>query len=203
MRKSLYQNVLYENYEEITDYEFHYCQSSKTYHTNGHCLQQSLLLFQLHQWQTVCHILQLTHTKHLKIHFFKYTPITTKTAATLATIKITVYTANITTFVDVIIILYSYLEGNKSGLNFYSLNFHSCRHIGHKCWTCWEFSHFIIQWMWKQWEHWPHTVNRDTGRYSIIITLKCTKPTNCLFYGFFDTFLLHSSVPNDSIKCAW
>lgn len=39
----------------------------------------------------------------------------------------------------------------------HSLNFHSCRHIGQGWWTCWEFSHLTIQWMWKQWEHWPHT----------------------------------------------
>ena len=39
----------------------------------------------------------------------------------------------------------------------HSLNFHSCRHMGH-CWfTCWLLSHFMMQWMWKQWEHCPHT----------------------------------------------
>lgn len=35
----------------------------------------------------------------------------------------------------------------------HSLNFHSCRHMGHCCWTCCEFSHFKMQCMWKQWEH--------------------------------------------------
>lgn len=39
----------------------------------------------------------------------------------------------------------------------HSLNFHSCRHIGQCCCTCWEFSHFRMQCMWKQWEHWPQT----------------------------------------------
>jgi len=29
--------------------------------------------------------------------------------------------------------------------------------MGHCCWADWELSHFIIQWMWKQCEHWPHT----------------------------------------------
>ena len=42
-------------------------------------------------------------------------------------------------------------------LQVYSLNFHSWRHIGHWWWTGCEFNHFIIQWMWKQWEHWPQT----------------------------------------------
>jgi hypothetical protein len=51
----------------------------------------------------------------------------------------------------------------KSTLNFssnlsgYSLNFHSCLHIGQSCLTCCELSHLMIQWMWKQCEHWPHT----------------------------------------------
>lgn len=37
------------------------------------------------------------------------------------------------------------------------LNFQSWRHIGQSWFTCWEFSHLTIQWMWKQWEHSPHT----------------------------------------------
>ena len=39
----------------------------------------------------------------------------------------------------------------------YSLNFHSCLHIGHSWCTCCEFSHLTMQCMWKQCEHWPHT----------------------------------------------
>ena len=39
----------------------------------------------------------------------------------------------------------------------HSLNFHSCRHMGQGWWTCWELSHLTMQWMWKQWEHCPHT----------------------------------------------
>lgn len=39
----------------------------------------------------------------------------------------------------------------------HSLNFQSCRHIGHSWFTCWELSHFTIQWIWKQWEHSPQT----------------------------------------------
>ena len=38
-----------------------------------------------------------------------------------------------------------------------SLNFQSWRHIGHKCWACWAFSHFIMQWIWKQWVQAPQT----------------------------------------------
>lgn len=38
------------------------------------------------------------------------------------------------------------------------LNFHSCLHIGQSWWTCWELSHFMMQWMWKKCEHWPQTV---------------------------------------------
>lgn len=44
----------------------------------------------------------------------------------------------------------------------HSLNFHSWRHMGHSCWTCWEFSHFMMQWMWKQCEHWPHTSGQSS-----------------------------------------
>lgn len=29
--------------------------------------------------------------------------------------------------------------------------------MGHCCCTDWLFSHFIMQWMWKQCEHWPQT----------------------------------------------
>ena len=43
----------------------------------------------------------------------------------------------------------------------YSLNFQSCLHMGHWCWVCWVPSHFMIQWMWKQWLHWPHTWEID------------------------------------------
>lgn len=45
---------------------------------------------------------------------------------------------------------------------YHSLNFHSCLHIGHCCCTCWEFSHFKMQCMWKQWEHWPHTSGQSS-----------------------------------------
>ena len=44
------------------------------------------------------------------------------------------------------------------------LNFHSCRHIGHNWCTCCEFSHFMMQWMWKQCEHWPQTAIRTGNR---------------------------------------
>lgn len=44
----------------------------------------------------------------------------------------------------------------------HSLNFHSCRHMGHCCCTCCEFSHFKMQCMWKQWEHWPHTSGQSS-----------------------------------------
>lgn len=44
----------------------------------------------------------------------------------------------------------------------HSLNFHSCLHMGHCCWTCWEFSHFKMQCMWKQWEHWPQTSGQSS-----------------------------------------
>ena len=53
--------------------------------------------------------------------------------------------------------------------NFTSLNFHSCRHIGH-CWfTCWDCNHFRMQCMWKQWLHCPQTIktteNYNTKKY--------------------------------------
>ena len=44
----------------------------------------------------------------------------------------------------------------------HSLNFHSCRHIGHCCWTCWELSHLRMQCIWKQWEHWPQTSGQSS-----------------------------------------
>jgi hypothetical protein len=47
----------------------------------------------------------------------------------------------------------------------YSLNFHSWRHIGHRRLVCWELSHFMMQWMWKQCEHWPQTT--DNGRRAL------------------------------------
>lgn len=47
-------------------------------------------------------------------------------------------------------------------LQVHSLNFHSCRHMGHCCWTCCEFSHFKMQCMWKQWEHWPQTSGQSS-----------------------------------------
>ena len=46
----------------------------------------------------------------------------------------------------------------------YSLNFHSWRHIGQRRLACCEFSHFMMQWMWKQCEHWPHTWNTQRRR---------------------------------------
>lgn len=42
-------------------------------------------------------------------------------------------------------------------LIYLSLNFHVCRHIGHSCWLSCEFSHLIMQWIWKTWEQFPHT----------------------------------------------
>lgn len=50
---------------------------------------------------------------------------------------------------------------NTSHLS-YSLNFHSWRHMGQSCCTCWELSHFMMQWMWKQCEHWPHTSGQSS-----------------------------------------
>ena len=46
-------------------------------------------------------------------------------------------------------------------LRIYSLNFQSCLHMGHWCWVCWVPSHFMMQWMWKQWLHWPQTWEID------------------------------------------
>ena len=46
----------------------------------------------------------------------------------------------------------------------YSLNFHSCLHMGQRCWVCWVPSHFMMQWMWKQWLHWPHTSGQSSPR---------------------------------------
>lgn len=37
------------------------------------------------------------------------------------------------------------------------MNFHSWRHIGHMWLVCCECSHFMMQCMWKQCEHCPHT----------------------------------------------
>lgn len=44
----------------------------------------------------------------------------------------------------------------------HSLNFHSCRHMGQCCCTCCAFSHFRMQCMWKQCEHWPHTSGQSS-----------------------------------------
>ncbi len=56
---------------------------------------------------------------------------------------------------------------------FYTLNFHSCLHIGHCwfiCWACW--SHFSIQWIWKQWEHSPQTRGQSSPEITIFCGLK-------------------------------
>jgi len=47
------------------------------------------------------------------------------------------------------------------GKNYYSLNFHSCLHIGHCC-CAWVFNHFIMQCIWKQCEHWPQTKGQSS-----------------------------------------
>ena len=52
---------------------------------------------------------------------------------------------------DVLSLIYIYYS--------YSLNFQSWRHMGHSWLTCCEFSHFTMQWMWKQCEHSPQTAN--------------------------------------------
>lgn len=41
------------------------------------------------------------------------------------------------------------------------LNFQSCLHIGHCC-CGWEWSHFTIQCMWKQWEQAPQTKGQSS-----------------------------------------
>lgn len=54
------------------------------------------------------------------------------------------------------------LKSACNGQSGYSLNFHSWRHIGHCWWSCWDCSHFMMQWMWKQCEHWPHTSGQSS-----------------------------------------
>lgn len=39
----------------------------------------------------------------------------------------------------------------------YSLNCHSCLHMGQSCWWSWELSHLRIQCMWNTWEQRPQT----------------------------------------------
>jgi hypothetical protein len=56
----------------------------------------------------------------------------------------------------------------------YSLNFQSCRHMGHWCCVCWVPNHFMMQWMWKQWLHWPHTCNR-----ALHCTVLLVQPLHC------------------------
>lgn len=50
----------------------------------------------------------------------------------------------------------------------YSLNCHSCLHIGQSCWWSWEFNHFKIQWIWKTWEHFPHTETQNISLQTIL-----------------------------------
>lgn len=65
-------------------------------------------------------------------------------------------------------IIYCQGQGNeqkttymKISLVYLLLNFQSCLHIGHCCCGC-EWSHFTIQWMWKQCEHAPQTSGQSS-----------------------------------------
>jgi len=52
----------------------------------------------------------------------------------------------------------------------YSLNFHSWRHMGQMWLVCCECSHFMIQCIWKQCEHCPHTETTKTRRSCVKLT---------------------------------
>ena len=53
------------------------------------------------------------------------------------------------------LVTYHLLQTDKNNRPLlHSLNFHSCLHMGQRCWACCELSHFMMQWMWKQWVHW-------------------------------------------------
>lgn len=47
-------------------------------------------------------------------------------------------------------------------LRHYSLNCHSCLHIGHSCWWSWELSHLRMQCIWNTCEQRPQTKGQSS-----------------------------------------
>lgn len=57
---------------------------------------------------------------------------------------------------------FSSLSVLRALLDYFSLNFHACRHIGHCCVSTCEFSHLTMQCMWKQCVQAPQTSGQSS-----------------------------------------
>ena len=86
---------------------------------------------------------------------------------------------------DRTLVTYHLLQTEKNNRPLHSLNFHSCLHMGQRCWACCELSHFMMQWMWKQWVHW-----RGQCLMKEFEDCKCRKVTILLIYLHYSIIFL-------------